>query len=436
MVVGRSFSTVYRLILVTLAISGATLSILSATSCSFVNYDHHYNKAGAEAVASQDDDDRRLAETPTTSPVAAVVTATPPTTSPVAAVVTANPPTTSPVAAVVTTTPPTKSPIKDDEGVTASTPPTKSPIKDDEGVAASTPPTKSPVAGVSDTLTPTKSPVASAVTTPAAPTTPFPTSRPTPYTPPDSLRPPRPTASLPSSTSAVDNEAAVKVQGSAGLFCDTKPTIERIKSIFTTANSLKNFEKMIEKTSEDDISEEIARNGVIVASIFGLIVAFILTMSFLIERKLCLEKYILGLVFMISCTAQGTTFVFFNSDEHCDGDIVNEIINYDPCTIGKGSSMSIAALIIYFIGMVMVCRAPSAPWITPLRCFRKTPSSEDNGLGGDERGSRVRLSELELADDDSVGGGVAGGSDNNNSGMQSEAPEWMGDKEKQENEII
>jgi hypothetical protein len=55
---------------------------------------------------------------------------------------------------------------------------------------------------------------------------------------------------------------------------------------------------------------------------------------------------------------QGLTFMFFGSDQFCDGDILQEIRHQKPCTISDGSTYSICAVVAYFFGLVFVCCTP------------------------------------------------------------------------------
>mmetsp|Transcript_27797 Transcript_27797/g.45231 ORF Transcript_27797/g.45231 Transcript_27797/m.45231 type:complete len:545 (+) Transcript_27797:219-1853(+) len=158
------------------------------------------------------------------------------------------------------------------------------------------------------------------------------------------------------STAASASGASAIVKGDAGLFCDTDPSFTYTS--LWNGGSIKAFEAEIASESDNNKSEEIARNAIIVAVAVGVLMATILTIEFLLGWKMCLEKWFVGLLALIACGSQGATFAFFNSQRYCDGDILNEILNQEPCVFGQGAIMSVVAMLLYFFTLLLVCKVP------------------------------------------------------------------------------
>ena len=117
---------------------------------------------------------------------------------------------------------------------------------------------------------------------------------------------------------------------------------------------------------------------------------------------------------------------------YSDGNIVHEITNGAPCTIGTGAAMSIAALVLYFVTILMACRVPDGEAYGLRRLCCKKRSS-------DERGGAVSTNDV---DDVGHGGGgslmggkASGGGNATFDGRDSDAPHWI-TKEQDENEIL
>ena len=115
-----------------------------------------------------------------------------------------------------------------------------------------------------------------------------------------------------STASAMDEEAVAQVSGDAGLFCDGERSFS-ISNLWK--GSLSDLENTIAIESDMNSSEELARNAVIMATIFGTMVAFILVIESIVGWTICCEKWIIGLIALCACICQGITFLFFNSDE-------------------------------------------------------------------------------------------------------------------------
>ena len=158
------------------------------------------------------------------------------------------------------------------------------------------------------------------------------------------------------STAASVSGASAIVKGDAGLFCDTDPSFTYTS--LWNGGSVKAFEAEIASESDNNLSEEVSRNAGLLAVVVGALMAIILTIEFLMGRKMCLEKWIVGLLALVATGCQGATFAFFNSQRYCDGDILHEILNQEPCVLGKGGYMSIGSLLLYFFTIILVCKVP------------------------------------------------------------------------------
>lgn len=160
------------------------------------------------------------------------------------------------------------------------------------------------------------------------------------------------------SGSAAASSASAIVKGDAGLFCDTDPSFTYTS--LWNGGSIKAFEAEIASESDNNTSEEVARNAMLIALPIGAFMATILTIEFLLGWRMCLEKWFVGFLALIACGSQGATFAFFNSQRYCDGDILHEILNQEPCVLGQGGIMSIVAVLLYFFTLLLVCKVPEA----------------------------------------------------------------------------
>jgi len=157
-------------------------------------------------------------------------------------------------------------------------------------------------------------------------------------------------------SAAKPTEPDVVVTGEAGLFCDGQKKFD-VRKVWK--GSFDELEEEIGVESENNQSEELARNAVIASAVFGTIIAFIVVLECVLGWRMCLERYIIGLIAICASISQGVTFLFFNSKRYCDGDIVHEIINQEPCFIAQGGIYSAVAVALYGIIMIMACRLPS-----------------------------------------------------------------------------
>jgi hypothetical protein len=105
---------------------------------------------------------------------------------------------------------------------------------------------------------------------------------------------------------------SVALSGSAGLFCSANDV-----SIYDIwKGTFLDSELAIDEESEHDESEDIARNGAVVAITFGVLVAFIFVVETIFGFRMCLEKWIVSLLAICACVSQGVTFLFFNSERY------------------------------------------------------------------------------------------------------------------------
>lgn len=116
-----------------------------------------------------------------------------------------------------------------------------------------------------------------------------------------------------SSSSSVITGAAAATTGDAGLFCDGIQSFT-ITSLWN--GSYQDLEDKIADDSDRNQSEELARNAAIVASLFGSVIIVILSIGGSIGWRCFCERWIVGLVAFMACVSQGITFLLFNSEQY------------------------------------------------------------------------------------------------------------------------
>ena len=180
-----------------------------------------------------------------------------------------------------------------------------------------------------------------------------------------------------STANTANAQPVATASGTAGLYCDGEATLS-ITNLFK--GSLSDLEAKIKEESENNPSEELSRNAVLAAIVFGSVVTFILFAESLIGWSMCCERWIVGIIAMMACISQGVTFLFFNSEQYCDGDIINEILNQEPCVIGEGGIYSAIATGLYFVMLVMACKLPQDdPYGL---CCKASQAKRNDGSGG------------------------------------------------------
>jgi len=224
--------------------------------------------------------------------------------------------------------------------------------------------------------------------------------------------------------SAAGSEAVATASGDAGLYCDGQKS-------FSVTNlwkgSIKDLEEEIANESDKNQSEELSRNAVLAATIFGSIIAFVLVMESIIGWRVWCEKWIVGLVAIMACISQGVTFLFFNSERYCDGDIVNEILNQEPCVMGQGGIFSVIATVLYGIVLIMACRLPQDDPYGLCGKKDRDASTTNNSNGDLSTGSKFRF----------LGGSKKGGDSaplGTDDDGKPERPNWLSEEE--DNEVI
>jgi hypothetical protein len=80
--------------------------------------------------------------------------------------------------------------------------------------------------------------------------------------------------------------------------------------------SYQDLEDKIADDSDRNQSEELARNAAIVASLFGSVIIVILSIGGSIGWRCFCERWIVGLAAFMACVSQGITFLFFNSEQY------------------------------------------------------------------------------------------------------------------------
>lgn len=161
------------------------------------------------------------------------------------------------------------------------------------------------------------------------------------------------------STATAPTEPALVVSGDAGLFCNGETSFD-IRSVWggSVDKTIEDLETEIDTESSDNQSEEIARNAVLASAVFGTLITFIAILESTIGWRMCFERLIIGIIAMCALICQSVTFLFFNSQRYCDGDIVHEILNQEPCVIGRGGVYSAVSIALYAVIMIMACRLP------------------------------------------------------------------------------
>lgn len=108
-----------------------------------------------------------------------------------------------------------------------------------------------------------------------------------------------------------------------------------------------------------------------------------------------------------------------------DGDIVNEILNQEPCVVGQGGLFSIIAIVLYALMIVLACRLPQDDPYSP--CCKKNNVDKDGVPSSSSSDSRKGFGLLGSKNSSSDNGNPANG--------KPERPNWLSE-EAAENEII
>ena len=301
---GRAFATVYRVVLVGISLSALVLSIMSATSCAFVEFNHQYKDDGrrflfldswssggdrrklppSTAMPDQSDTDAYGNTTTTTQPNGTATTTYSNGTSTTTHPNGTNTTTHSNGTAITTHTNGTKT-TTHANGTAITTHANGTSTTTHAGAATTQ------IAGPAATHDAAPSPTATA-------------SVPTPV---------QGSSSSVSSAGAVSDGASASASGESGLFCDGTKSLS-ITELW--GGDLKDVEDKIADASDRNQSEELARNAAIVAAMFGSLIVSVLVVGSMIGWRCFCEGWIVGLISLMACVSQGVTFLFFNSERY------------------------------------------------------------------------------------------------------------------------
>ena len=301
---GRVFATVYRVVLVGISLSALVLSIMSATSCAFVEFNHQY-KDGDRRFLFLDSwsagGDRRKLPPSTAMPDQSTTNADGTTTTTTHRNGT-NTTTHANGTAITTHTNGTKTTTHaNGTAITTHTNGTKT-TTHANGTAITTHTNGTSTTTHADTATAHEA--APAATHDAAPSPTAAASVPTPG---------QGSSSSVSSAGAVSEGAAASALGESGLFCDGTKSLS-ITELW--GGDFQDVEDKIADASDRNQSEELARNAAIVAAVFGSLIFSVLFVGSIIGWRCFCEGWIVGLVSLMACVSQGVTFLFFNSERY------------------------------------------------------------------------------------------------------------------------
>lgn len=256
-----------------MSLTALILSALSATSCSFLKFDHQYGGGRSLASLSADtpqsienDDSRKL---------------------------------------------PQSSAIPDEDGVpaTTTTVPTIAWLSDDSKNG-----TTSSASGTTTHASSPSSSSSSSAHSPAA----SPSSHQSSHMPTHKSSHKNNSSGSSSSSASgqttTSTTAAAQVTGESGLFCDSETSF--FVSNLWGESSVSDFESKIATESNDDQSEEIARNAVVAALVIGTITLFVMLLECILGWRVWCDKVLVGLLAFMACVSQGITFLFFDSDRY------------------------------------------------------------------------------------------------------------------------
>jgi len=421
---GRTFTTVYHFLLVSISISALVLSILSATSCQFLTFDHQYKGTGRFLYGLE------ITRSLQTGAAAAGADAA----TEDALVSGAASSTAEDLAAKMTTAEKDALMAAEQEAQEALAAKTAAAGGAAEETAAVTETVATAAAIPVAEVTATATVITPTVTAPAPAPKPYPKSPTAPTS--FNLTPASPTAMKEAAgyvDAYTDNKSVVvaTASGDAGLYCDGE---KKFSVTNLWKGTIQDLEQEIVSESDKNQSEELARNAVLAATVFASVITFIVVMEGLFGWRVWFERWILGLAAIMACISQGITFLFFNSQRYCDGDIINEILNQEPCVMGKGGVFSLVATILFGIIIVMACAGPKNNPYGICRRGSDEPTTTGNNSNGDLTGGKSSKFRF-------LGGGSKstplGQDDNSFVDGKPEKPGWLSeDRDRTEDEVI
>ncbi len=121
-------------------------------------------------------------------------------------------------------------------------------------------------------------------------------------------------------------------------------------------------------------SENAARTGAVVAPMAASATILILLIEFCCCRFIC-SRLLMGLGLIAALVMQGITFLIFDSEKFCNGDIITEIMHQEPCTVADGAVFSAVAMLLYFMSGVLVFCTPKPE---PMRVKKDVETSSSH----------------------------------------------------------
>lgn len=405
----RGFSTVYRVIIVLFSVTALTFSIMSATSCAFVKFDHQYSGRYlqgdvGEIAGNTDGMGAATVEVDGTDAVSPEIA------EELEGLVDAGMSPNNELAEEL---------VELNEAAAAAQAQEATVIQTVDGPAVPAGEEIDPILGL--THKPSPPPVQMA-------------PRPAPNYPTITVPSVGTVTAADLAKQAAAGQATATASGDAGLFCDGEHNLS-VTNLWS-GGSIVDLEAKLSDESSGNTSEMVSKNAALVAVIFGTVGTFILFMESLVGWRMCLERWIVGFIALSACVSQGITFMFFNSERYCDGDIIHEILNQEPCVMGQGAIFSVVSIVLYFIIMVMACCLPTAdPYglcckkASAKRSAAKQESANTGSkfLGGSETGGEE--------------GNVESGDTETGNDLKPEKPGWLSEEakvanEKDENELL
>jgi hypothetical protein len=110
-----------------------------------------------------------------------------------------------------------------------------------------------------------------------------------------------------------------------------------------------------------DESESAARWGGTLAPLLGGAAIFLCLLEFYLCRFPC-SRLLTSTCFVAAQLFQGLTFLWLNSHQFCQGDLVNVILHQDPCSPDEGGIFAMTAMICFFAcGVLVMCTPKPEP---------------------------------------------------------------------------
>eukprot|EP00542_Grammatophora_oceanica_P010362 CAMPEP_0194031928 /NCGR_PEP_ID=MMETSP0009_2-20130614/4980_1 /TAXON_ID=210454 /ORGANISM="Grammatophora oceanica, Strain CCMP 410" /LENGTH=214 /DNA_ID=CAMNT_0038672201 /DNA_START=102 /DNA_END=746 /DNA_ORIENTATION=+ len=142
-----------------------------------------------------------------------------------------------------------------------------------------------------------------------------------------------------------------------------------------------------------DESENAARVSAVLAPLTAFAAVLLVLLEFCCCRFFC-SRFLIGFGLMSSLIFQGITLLWLDSDQFCGGDIMNEILHQEPCSISHGAIYSAVAVALYFVtGCLIFCTPKPEPMRTRHKQSDIEPTTSDIEESS-ESGSKKETPEL------------------------------------------